>query len=298
MGKRYIVTGVGLSKDEYIFISQEKAEELHTIKNRLINLMYFEEKFNILIENFLEYEQELLKASLNKRGFSENLVEWSTSIEDLNSINRRFINILTATRLYLDQAAHDLKSIFIGATEEFQKLTNKAYDNVLGYRVLEALRNYVQHRGLPIHSMKYNLTTKDQKSSIENSVSVYINLVKLQEDGKFKSSILEELKALKEQPKLKTKQEVNIDTFLRQYISELASIQNTMRESLAGELLGWDTMFKELYQEIKDKYSRTEMIYIAEFNPLGFHTKRVFISLSPINRRKELAKKNINFNAI
>jgi hypothetical protein len=262
--------------------------------------MYFEEKFNILIENFLEYEQELFRATLNKMYFPTNTIEWTIGVEDIYSINRRFVNLLTTTKLYLDQAAHDLNSTFLGASECFTKLTRIEYDNVLGYRVLEALRNYVQHRGLPVHHMDWNViqSEKSSKRNMMHSVSIYMNLVKLQEDGKFKKSVLDELVELEEEKGLKIKQRVNIGKFLRTYISSLSNIQNNMREFMADQLSEWDTVFEDIYQELEDKYRETEMAYLADFHPSGFHTNRMFISLNPIKRRRALVAKNSGFNAI
>ncbi|SLK17327.1 MULTISPECIES: hypothetical protein [unclassified Paenibacillus] len=231
METRYIVSGAGLSKEEYIEISREEMERLHDTKTRLINLMYFEEKFDILIENFLEYEQEVFRATLNKIYYPASSLDWNTGIGDIHAVNRRLINLLTTTKLYLDQAKHDLNSVFMGASTTFTELTRIEYDKVLGYRVLEALRNYVQHRGLPIHILNYNVFRNEKRveRSMLHSVSIHIDLNKLKEDGKFKAGVLNELVNMEEEEGLKKKHRVNIGKLLRQYVSSLGVIQNTMR---------------------------------------------------------------------
>ncbi|MGC5776663.1 hypothetical protein [Paenibacillus pabuli] len=301
METRYIISGVGLSKEEYIEISREDMERLRDTKTRLINLMYFEEKFDILLENFLEYEQEVFRATLNKIYFPASSLDWSAGIGDIHAINRRLINLLTTTKLYLDQAVHDLNSVFMGASDNFTKLTRTEYDKVLGYRVLEALRNYVQHRGLPIHIMEYNVFPNEKRSSersMLHSVSVHINLDKLKEDGKFKATVLNELFDMEEEEGLKKKHQVNIGKLLRQYVSSLGVIQNTMRTNLAEQLCELDAVLEDLYKGIEERYGKTEMVYMAELHPLGFHGNKVFISLTPINRRRLLMEKNRDFDTI
>lgn len=300
METKYIVSGTELSEQEYIEISREDMQKLLDTKIRLVNFMYFEEKFDILIENFLEYEQEVFRSTLNKMYFPASSIDWTAGIGDLHAINRRLINLLTTTKLYLDQAAHDLNSVFAGASDKFTKLTKIEYDTVLGYRVLEALRNYVQHRGLPIHIMNYNSIRNEKRSeqSMLHSVSIHLKLNKLKEDGKFKAAILKELVDMKEEEGLKEKGQVNIGKLIRQYISSLGAIQNKMRGNLADNLYEWDTMFEDLYKEIEEKYKETGTVYIAELNSLGFQQNRTFISLNPIQRRRILMEKNNSFNFI
>ena len=116
----------------------------------------------------------------------------------LNQIIRRLINLLSTGRLYLDQSIHNLnnissiKSINI---EEIKTEKNKQYDQYLGYRVMEALRNYVQHRGYPIQSLTYNnkLVGKDPNGRVLFSTTPYIHVQEFEKDNKFKKEVLKEI---------------------------------------------------------------------------------------------------------
>lgn len=57
-------------------------------------------------------------------------------------------------------------------------------------------------------------------------------------------------------------------------------------------------MLEDLYKGIEEQYRKTEMVYVAEIHPLGFHENKVFISLTPINRRRSLMEKNRDFDTI
>lgn len=63
-----------------------------------------------------------------------------------------FVGWLLVWRLVLDQADHDLSSQFGKDSAErgsFNAARSTAYDSSRGYRVVEALRNLVTHRGMP-----------------------------------------------------------------------------------------------------------------------------------------------------
>jgi hypothetical protein len=63
-----------------------------------------------------------------------------------------FVGWLLVWRLVLDQADHDVSSQFGRESEQrtqFNAARSTAYDSSRGYRVIEALRNLVTHRGMP-----------------------------------------------------------------------------------------------------------------------------------------------------
>jgi hypothetical protein len=66
-------------------------------------------------------------------------------------VERKFMNMLTLFRSFLDQIETFLKRNFAEADECFSKwkeVKHKAYDNYFSYRFLYKLRNYVQHVGM------------------------------------------------------------------------------------------------------------------------------------------------------
>jgi hypothetical protein len=76
--------------------------------------------------------------------------EWQPAfLEDLLGA---FVGWILIWRLVFDQAEHDLSSRFGDNSDqlaEFRLARKLAYDASRGYRVVEALRNLVQHRGVP-----------------------------------------------------------------------------------------------------------------------------------------------------
>lgn len=118
--------------------------------------MAVEERLDLVLGNYEELEQELLNASLSEALYDDPDDPWNASMGMMQRFARRLANLLTTTRAYCDQLPHAMNALY--GHDSSQSAAVKAffhgeYDTVLGYRVCEALRNYVQHRGSPIHEM-------------------------------------------------------------------------------------------------------------------------------------------------
>src|SRR5690606_15360556 len=131
-----------LSADEY--------EVVLSARSNLMHALYIEEKLNYILDNFVEFERQLLHITIDEILFSR--MSWSTIVDDIHVVNRRIVNLLAACRLYVDHVPHRLNPIDEKQSQQaeaFRTATREEHSERLGYRVLEALRNYVQHRGFP-----------------------------------------------------------------------------------------------------------------------------------------------------
>lgn len=287
MKNKYITYIVKSEHKNLTEISKEDFDNIMLAKENLVNMLYIEEKFNFIVENFFELEHELLKVTLNKMYFPNHTLDWSLSVSEIHLINRRLINLLTTTKLFLDQVTHDINMISHGIPNLaglIKKHTHVEYDNVLGYRVMEALRNYVQHRGLPVHLLTYTI-----KES-EHSISPFIRLSDLEKDGKFKKTILKELK--------QTGNKINIKDFTREYIQSLYKIQKFIRDMMKKDVQQWEYIIDNAFTPHNTKYSEVNLIGIGEQLPNGFLTNRIHLTRDYIKRRKWLESKNANLSDI
>ena len=188
---KFGITRLVIGFSGFIEIDKAEYERIKVARTNLLELLLLEETFDVLIENFQEYEAELLSIA------SRDLV---FSFHDDNSISReriivarRIVNLLSACKMYLDQSIHHLTTMYGENSEKVEVVRNKTnnyYDNNFGYRVLESLRNYAQHRGFPIHSIMLLgewLDIEDEdKSRLHHSVIPRISVQVLESDGKFK----------------------------------------------------------------------------------------------------------------
>ncbi|WP_171715749.1 hypothetical protein [Paenibacillus phytohabitans] len=148
----------------------------------------------------------------------------------------------------LYHTAHDLKLVCNNKPDildMYKRLMNSEYDSVLGYRVMEALRNFVQHRGLPVHVISHK-TSRTDDNRIKHLIIPIIRINDLESDGKFKKKLLEELK--EEGDKL------DIRLYIRQYIQSFYKFQKFIREILAEEVQNNDNLVTQLsHQENEPK---------------------------------------------
>ena len=290
---KYLLTERTLGSSVTIKITEQEYKKIKTAKNNLLEIFYIEEKFDILIGNYLEFELDLLKYA------AHHMVRGSGTHTELhrglNQITRRIINLLSTGRLYLDQSIHNLnnipsiKSINI---EEIKKEKNKQYDQYLGYRVMEALRNYVQHRGYPIQSLTYNnkLVGKDSNERYLFSITPYIQVQEFEKDNKFKKEVLKEIKLLGEK--------VDLKPLMREYVEALWNIHAKIRELLKSDILEWEQLFQNTIERLQSKNSKIRSIIglsAVKQNEDGSYIDSIEIDKFIIEYRQELQRKNSTF---
>jgi len=214
---------------------------------------------------------------------------------ELNQITRRIINLLSTGRLYLDQSIHNLNnisSIKLKNIEEIKKEKNKQYDQYLDYRVMEALRNYVQHRGYPIQGLTYNnrLVGKDPNKRNLFSITPYIQTLKLEKDNKFKKRVQKEIKQLGEK--------IDLKPLMREYVEALWNIHAKIRELLKSDILEWEQLFQNTTNKFQSKNSKIRSIIglsAVKQNEDGSYIDSIEIDKFIIEYRQELQRKNSTF---
>ena len=189
-----------LGSPKFVLIAEEEYIDIRRRRDLLLEALFIEEKFDLVIDNYLEFETDLLDAVA--RAMVRGVANWTAFQTERNQVNRRIVNLLSSCRLYLDHTRHHLSNIDNGSgviANAIKATTAAQYDSSLGYRVMEALRNYVQHRGYPLHGLTFDGRWMDERTKLRYAVTPYMKVDELGDDGKFKASVLDELKALGKQ---------------------------------------------------------------------------------------------------
>src|SRR5260370_32695832 len=133
-------------------LTAEEFANIAAVISRIYIAADIEEKLDLLLENYLEYEHELLALALRLSVFPTSLDDQRV-FSELRVVNRRAINLFTAARTYVDQVKHGLSRYFEPGTSrvDVSDLFAAEYDAYLEYRLAEALRNCAQHTSLPVH---------------------------------------------------------------------------------------------------------------------------------------------------
>jgi hypothetical protein len=216
----HALIGAGFERE----ISQGEFLGIQTAKQDVIFATVAEETLIIVTQNFNEFELELLQAAQMR--IESGLGDYAESMDLRLAIDRRLLNILTASRLYLDQTSHLLCEFFGSDSEEQKQLVgfrSKVYDERFGYRVMEALRNYAQHRGLAVERIacsQKNVGSPDAPLW-EISIVPELSSAELAGDPKFKKSVAQEM--------LDCGNFLDLRPIVREYVAGLSEIHSMFR---------------------------------------------------------------------
>lgn len=205
-------------------ISEKLFQELAVARTVLTAAFALEESYDLLLRNYVEVEGELLTAAASNA--IRDLNEYQDFFELRSTINRRVVNLLTATRLYLDQAPQRLADCAADpakARSEFKLRTNEHYDTTFSYRFLETLRNHVQHCGLAVHSVTHGI--KRVSEGLEISVQPYAEQRYLVADGVIKKKILDEMP-----------EKVLLTLAMREYLQCIGDLHMLVRSHIADHV--------------------------------------------------------------
>jgi hypothetical protein len=225
MNERHGLLRLVLGSRDFVEISATEFAEFRRARKCALVALNIEEKATLVLENYAEFELEMLKAALDELIFDVD--SWSAMMSTLQLLNRRLINLLTACRLYVDQIEHDLNAIIElvpDADIAVKSWKSAEYDRRLGYRAMEALRNYVQHRGLPIGSITYHGSWDHaaEPPRATNIVTPYLHIDRIAADGGFKASVAREL--------LGVGAKIDIKPLVREYIEGIGTVHQQVRE--------------------------------------------------------------------
>ena len=254
-----------------IRIDKSRYEQVKTAKSSCLFALEIEEKFALLLDNYYEFECELLR-------LAEASLIWphrdhQHSMQERLTLDRRLVNLLTACRLYLDQTDHGLSSLFGHSSRERDNVTrfkHELYEKHWGYRFMEALRDHVQHSRLPVRVIKYSWSAVPGKVAECTQVAVVPQTEPktLAEDKKFKKTVLNELMGRGET--------VDLREPAREYVACFIELHDKIRETI-------DTRIRSdriIYEAASTEYSeisgqKVEFPDLIEMNDDGTISERV-----------------------
>jgi hypothetical protein len=225
--RNYAIQQRILARTPRISIDQAQFEALRLARRVLSEALSLEDIYGILVANYRDFERALVAASVDEMvGFDYGYDYFFAIRQDLN---RRLVNLLTATRLYVDQlerhvrrAVHDDDG---DATWDAVKTSKSAeYDLHFEYRFMEELRNRTQHRGVPVDSISLG-GGRDSDGHLAFQADVYCTKEQIALDRKFKKSVLAQMP-----------DKVDLKLAVRVYVSALSNIHGAVRAGIASSV--------------------------------------------------------------
>jgi hypothetical protein len=274
---------IPLSKDEY--------DALVRARTNLRSLLFIEEQFDLVLNNHVELETDLL--SMAVRWMVVINPDYGYMQRERNLIvNRRLLNLLSACRGYLDHAPHHINTLRVTDGElslitssDFRRYTSDEYDAFLGYRAMEALRNYTQHAGFPF-AVTYDSAWEGEGDTrrMRFTAKPYIDVTML---GKsFKAETLKELEGLGKK--------VPIMPMVRQYVASLGALHEKLRKALLSNVGAWESAVLEAIGRFKkvDPDGKTIGLVAAKVVENGVWEEQHPLLSEPMEYRRALEKRN------
>ena len=294
---KFGITRIVLGFPGFIEIDKAEYELVKVARTNLLELLLLEETFDILIENFQEYETELL--SIASRDMIFSFTDDISMSNERIIVSRRIVNLLSACTMYLDQSLHHLTTIYGENSEKVKFAINKKhyyYDNNFGYRAMEALRNHAQHRGFPIHEIMFFgewLDIEDEdRSRLHHTVIPRISVSALELDGKFKQAILKEMQEAQGEHGL------DIRPLIREYVECIGLIHEYIREITRTDLMAWESSLNKVIEKVQQEYGQDAPLTswaIATKDEKEQIVERITVHKEFVKRRQALEKKNAIF---
>jgi len=286
---KYIIRKSDLNDVPEIEISEEYYEVYKESRSILLNCLAIEEGYEILISNYLDLEKQILDTAMFH--MMHGYLSYSDFFNVQLALNIRLVNLLTSSRLYVDHLPQHVKEC-IPYRDDVKALVKsilkKEYDENYEYRFMDALRNSVQHCGLPVHwtssgaewtDLENNGLNKD--SMLEYSMEFAARKSSLKEDGGFKKAVLNE-----------SPDKVDLKATTRGYIESLSKVHETVRELIQESVQKSRLKLEDAHGQYSKIYSESLVgLCACKTDDQGI-IETVLLMLDWDNVRVELQKRN------
>lgn len=231
---KYYLWKAVVSPAPKLSISKNEYDRLLQSWISLAEIASLEEEWDSLIQNYIELELEMIRSAMNTMVLSHE--DYHEANQTRLSFARRLSNLMQSCKSYLDHTPHHLNRLMTNGLEtKFRRVISAAYDASFSYRFMDALRNYAQHRGLPLHGATFDsgwtgdfANNGQDKGLLRHSSYATIDLLKIRADKKFKASVLTELANSPDQ--------LDVSILVREYVEMLADVHDSVRSLIVREL--------------------------------------------------------------
>ena len=274
-----------ISKDDYLWALASTVN--------LTEALLIQERFDIVIGNFEEFESEILSLALQHSIYAETAP--MDFARQRRTLTRRILNLLAACRFYRDQLDHGFSQLFGKKSviaDEIATRRSQHYDSSFSYRLMEELRNAFQHSIVPVRSISasHKRTSWDKDGQIACTVTPQIDREVLQQDRTINRKIGSELAGL---PKM-----IDVKPHIKEYISLLADINMNVRERLEPHVQRWEAAVLDLVERYESTHtteaeseSRPIEICSLQPNPIPSILERRYLPTRVIEMRRALERR-------
>jgi hypothetical protein len=285
----FYLRGTALSYPQKVETTREQFEDIRCARNIQVEALYIEQKYDFVMENYLELEESILRCGLSDMLLGgRDRKEYSA---DTALFNRRIMNLLTAYKTYDDTYVQHFNRIFLkdrAILRQAKQSFSEEYDSRVGYWMIPKIRNYVQHQGFPMHGSSYASRWMEDEHGIERSrhtVDLYISPQELSE-GKFSVEVRERLGRMREK--------VDLKFLIRDFMEGFSAAHTRNRDILVHRLEWANAYISSVIEEFLVATCYKAAHSLTSFGPEG----RVSVAHFANEQRLYLVKKNTRLSRL
>ncbi len=164
---RYSLQSLYLEDTVDIELGEARYKELLNARQALVDAGSFEERYELMVENYKAFEIFFAALSLESQIGGDYRIEPAS--RTISEANRLLINFLTSVCSYTDQVTSEFKTT-PSATRFRSEVTSrleKMRSGVRDFALLEVVRNFAQHVAMPVEGIRSE--SKDSTLWVEST---------------------------------------------------------------------------------------------------------------------------------
>ena len=295
----------------FLNISEDEFHQCKSAHTHLLTVLNIEVTFDLLLENYAEFEHDCL-------GLSHRFLLFRQHGEPLGpkrEINRRMANLLSSARLYVEQVPEDLDAIYSPDKRRGKRPgkgmrqadSKPAKDFIHGcnrqrasfaYCAMHALRDYAQHCGIPVHEALYHFTrdNMDAGSPYHVGLQLFVDVDRLALDPLFNQGVLRQLTRQADRYGC-----VELTPWVSEYMEKLCTVHESLRARIAADVAAWDQTIIGMFDRARAAFGEQLpglAVVAEERDDEGDYLEVEFadIAVEPIEWRQQLEAKNQGFD--
>jgi hypothetical protein len=236
-----------------------------------------------ICRSFREIELFLFEVALDNSIYAEN--SWVGLQEKMHETDGKILGFLNQARRFLEQGF----SIFHKCTgeagkKEFRRLSSEHYVKSFSYRLMEALRNYVQHCNISVGALHVSQYWSGYEGNNINNeyTTLYLLKEKIQSDPAFKKTVADEMEDY----------EIDLRKPIREYMVSLSEIHKSMNKYIEEYFSTWESQLQEIIvflNENRELYSYR--VYKEDSSEEAFFIYKIFTRLNHLKFKNRMNEK-------
>lgn len=268
-------------------ISASDYESILMAREILSAALSIEEKYDLVLGNFLDFEREILLLTMDQ--LTDHSFDYSKAYKILAVLNRRVANFIYIGKNYTElipsmasKCTLDKELIEV----EVVALRKSLYDGNVEYRFAEALRGHIMHCADAVHLVstpsKWSIKDGKKGDTLTFNLDVLSLNERLRENSSFKKSVLNEFG-----------EKIDLKKVSRKYMGCISELQVEVRKLISDSV---DTS-RQLIQQFTNQYAEIndgDAFGLAAYSTIAIDagSKPVSMTLEWDDIRIKLEEKN------